>query len=101
MADVKVISQIETNFRVHLVLSEAEAIALKLITSYGVDTFREWFKKNMGEHYLKKEGAGLESLFATCKQELGFRLHNIREIKEKIYEYQISKNTVSTTSDNE
>jgi len=51
-----------------------------------------WFKRNLGEHYLKKEGAGLEELFSTCHQQLGFRLHDIQEIKKKIYEYQISKN---------
>ena len=91
MAAVTVISEIEATFKVHLVLSEAEAIALKLIVSYDTKTFREWFERNMGKHYLKQEGAGLESLFATCKQELTFRLHDIKEIKKHIHEYKLKK----------
>jgi len=91
MAEIKVISQIQAEFKVHLILTEAEAIALKLIVSYDVATFREWFARNMGKHYLKQEGAGLESLFSTCNQELSFRLHDINQIKKSIHEYKLKK----------
>jgi len=86
MAEIKILSKVEMNFEVLLKLSEEEARALEAIVGYGADKFVEWFYKNHGKHYLQPHEKGMRSLFSTCRQELGFRFHDIDAIRKSIRE---------------
>jgi hypothetical protein len=86
MAEVKILSKVEMSFDVLLKLSEEEARALEAIVGYGPDQFVKWFYKNLGKHYLKPHEDAMRSLFSTVRQELGFRLHDINEVKKAISE---------------
>lgn len=84
MAEIKILSKAEVHFEVVLKLSEEEARALDAIVGYGPDRFVEWFYKNLGKHYLKPHEQGMRSLFDTCRKELGYRLHDIKAMREAI-----------------
>lgn len=66
----KIRSSSNLDVAIDIRLNEKEAKALLALTVYGTPEFLNTFYKNLGEHDLKPNEAGLKSLFETVKSEL-------------------------------
>lgn len=86
MADIKTVSKVDVDCKVHLILSEEEARALEAICGYGPDRFVQWFYKNLGKHYLQPHEKAMRSLFDTVRSALPSQLRKVDNIKKFIQE---------------
>lgn len=71
-------------FKINIELTENEARAWDAIVGYGFKNFIEVFKKNLGSHYISPYEKVAEKMFNDTRQELGFQLHAIDEVKKAI-----------------
>jgi len=79
----KVNSTAQMEFQVTLKLNEKEARALNAITLYGTKEFLKVFYECLGKHYLQPNESGVESLFATIKEELPKHISKFDKCREK------------------
>lgn len=63
-------------------LTEAEMRALEALAGYGDDAFLQVFYKLLGEAYMRPHAAGLKSLFAVIRADLGPILHRADSAKK-------------------
>lgn len=68
---------IEVKTKITLELTMGEAGALDAIVGYGVDSFKEVFKKHMGKSYIEPYEDHLNSLFTKCRN----LSHSVKQIK--------------------
>lgn len=86
MSQVKAVSNIAVDYKIHLVLSEEEARAFHAIVGYGPDQFVKWFYRNLGKHYLQPHEKAMRSLFDTVRNTLPMELHKIDKMKKFVQE---------------
>ena len=58
----------ELNAKIFLELTPGEAGLLDAICGYGPEKFKEWFKKNLGKHYIEKYEQHMDSLFEKARK---------------------------------
>lgn len=63
-------------------LTESEARALLDIIGYGTDEFLRFFYSTLGTAYLKRNEAGLKTLFTKIKEQLPPILHKADKARE-------------------
>lgn len=80
MAKTNLKSKLDLEINVTLEMTLAEARALNEITKYGSKPFLDWFKENLGKHYIEKHEKGLISLFDTIDKDLAYNLHDADKI---------------------
>lgn len=73
MSEIKI--EVKTTIIIELTMGEAGA--LDAICGYGVEAFKEVFKKYMGKSYIEPYESNLESLFKKCKN----LSHSVKEVK--------------------
>lgn len=71
-------------FKLNIELTEGEARAWDAIVGYGFEAFIKVFKEKLGSHYITPYEKDCEKMFKDTRQELGFQLHAIDEIKKAI-----------------
>src|SRR3546814_8833014 len=64
------VNQVTVAFSTTLTLNEVEIQALEAITCYGVDSFLEVFKKNLGTAYIRDHEEGVRSLFKAIGRDV-------------------------------
>ncbi|MEE8289739.1 MAG: hypothetical protein V3R25_10045 [Nitrosomonadaceae bacterium] len=77
MASVKAKSTLTMSSTVTLELSGVEAAALNEMTGYGIESFLDGYKRQLGEHYIRPHEAGLRSLFETIGANLPREIRKI------------------------
>ena len=79
MATTEIKSKVELDLKIQLNLSLGEARALTEIIAYGVEPFLKVYYEHLGQSTLKREEAGVKSLFKTLET-LRSRIHESEEI---------------------
>lgn len=83
-------SKIVTHFdsKIYLELTEGEAMALDAICGYGPEKFLEWFKKNLGKHYIEPHEKHLKSLFLKARK-LEAAVEQFKEARKALREINV------------
>jgi len=83
-------SKIITTFesKIYLELTEGEAMALDAICGYGPKEFLEWFKRNLGKHYIEPHEKHIKSLFDKARALEG-AVKQLREARKQLREINV------------
>jgi len=73
-----------TESKIFLELTEGEAMALDAICGYGSKPFKEWFYRNLGQHYLKPWEKHLDPLFEKARK-LHTAVEQLKEAKKQLH----------------
>ncbi len=77
----KIITELKST--IYLELTKGEAGALDAICGYGPEKFLEWFKANLGRHYIEKYEGHVKSLFEKARK-LEQAIHQIEKAEKEI-----------------
>lgn len=73
----------EVDAKIFLELTEGEDGALDAICGYGPEKFLDWFKKNLGRHYIEKYEDHIVSLFEKARK-LDYAIKQLKKAKQEI-----------------
>lgn len=73
------------NLEVRLIITEAEARAIEVLPSYGVDEFIKAFYEHLGKHYMERHEAGLRSFLNTVGPSVSATLRRMDAARETFY----------------
>ncbi len=80
-------SKVNIDTSVWIKFTYGEAKVLQDIAGYGTERFLEWFKKNLGKHYIEQHEQHLKSAFEKMYQETKFHTYKVEQIDKLIAEY--------------